>query len=440
LSESILIRGGRVIDPAQGLDAVRDVLLSGGKVASVEADLSSKAVDRVVDASGMIVTPGLIDVHVHFRDPGFPEKETLETGARSAAVSGFTTVCCMPNTSPALDNPERIRDVVERSRDLPARIHPIGAISIGRAGAELADLRGMAAAGAIGFSDDGDSTKSSAVMRKALELSCELNLPIMVHCEDWTLIQGGAINEGPVSDELGLPGLTAACEEIIISRDIELARLTGGWLHVLHVTTERGRDMVRQGVRDGLRVTAEVMPHHLVMTEEWVAGRRRFVGSDEVHPGLCPDPNAKVNPPLRTERDARALLEGVIDGTFEVIATDHAPHAPADKTEDMRAAASGMIGLEVAIPSLLELVRQGVLPLTLMVERLTSSPSRVFGLDGGTLAAGSVADVTVIDPEAEWTVDESTIVSRSKNTPLLGMTVRGRAVLTVLGGELVHEL
>jgi dihydroorotase len=440
MNESILIRGGRVVDPVQGIDENCDVRLRDGEVEEIGGNLGENGVDRVIDASGKIVTPGLIDVHVHFRDPGFTEKETLETGARSAVAGGFTTVCCMPNTSPTLDTPNRVRDIVERSKSLPARVRPIGAISLGRAGEELADLRGMAEAGAIGFSDDGDSTKSSLVMRRALELTDELNLPIMVHCEDWTLINGGAINEGPISKELGLPGLTAACEEIIINRDIELARLTGGWLHVLHVTTERGRDLVRDAVRSGLRVTAEVMPHHLLMTDEWVAGRRKMVGTDDVVPGPSSDPNAKVNPPLRTEQDANALLEGVLDGTFEILATDHAPHAPSDKPDDLTKAASGMIGLEVALPLLLELVRQERLPLTTMVERLTSAPARIFNLDGGTLKAGSVADVTIIDPEQAWTIDESTIVSKSKNTPLLGMTVQGRAVTTIVGGEVVYEI
>jgi dihydroorotase len=440
MSKSVLIRGGRVVDPSQGIDEVMDVLLEDGRVSELGIDIEESRAEKLIDASGKIVTPGLIDVHVHFRDPGFTEKETLETGAIAAAQGGFTTVCCMPNTSPALDTPERIRDVIDRAIGLPVKIHPIGTISVGRAGTELADLQGMAVAGAIGFSDDGDSTRSSQVMREALELTHELDLPIMVHCEDWTLINGGAINEGPVSEELGLPGLTAAAEEIIIGRDIELAKLTGGWLHVLHVTTERGRDLVRDAVRAGYRVTAEVMPHHLIMTDEWVAGRRKIVGTDTVVPGPSPDPNAKVNPPLRTEKDANALLEGILDGTFQILATDHAPHAPEDKPEDLRRAASGMSGLELALPSLLEIVRQGRLPLSTMVEKLTVAPARIFGLDGGTLKPGSVGDVTIIDPDERWTVSAETIASKSKNTPMLGMEVQGRAAMTILGGEIVYEL
>lgn len=440
MTAPVLVRGGRVIDPAQALDDVRDVLIEGGEISAIRSGIEEPPGAKVVDAGGKIVAPGLIDVHVHFRDPGFTEKETLETGARAAAAGGFTTVCCMPNTKPALDTPERIADVIERATSLSVRVHPIGTISAGREGLEIADIRGMARAGAIGFSDDGDSTRSSAVMREALEIAGDLGLPIMVHCEDWTLIQGGAINEGPVSEELSLPGLTAAAEEIIIGRDIELARLTGGWLHVLHVSTNRGRDMVRQAVRSGLRVTAEVMPHHLILTEDWAAGRRRFVGDDMIRNGPSPDPNAKVNPPLRTEADAWALREGLIDGTFEILATDHAPHADSDKPEDLRMAASGMIGLEVAVPLLLELVRQGDLPLSLMVERLTTSPARLFGLDGGTLKPGSPGDVAVIDPEHAWTVTAGTIESKSKNTPLLGLELMGRATTTIRGGEIVHNV
>ncbi|MDI3339923.1 MAG: dihydroorotase [Sphaerobacter sp.] len=435
----MLIRDGRVVDPSQGLDAVADVLIVGGTVAAVGLDLAAPPEAEVVDARGLVVTPGLIDVHVHFRDPGFPEKETLETGAAAAARGGFTAVCCMPNTNPALDTPERVADVVARAKGLPVRVFPIGAISLGRQGAEPADWAGMAAAGAIGFSDDGDSTRSSAVMRRALAWSAESGLPIMVHAEDWTLAPGGVMHEGAVSRELGLPGIPGAAEEIITARDIELARLTGGWLHVLHVSTARALGMIRVAKRDGLRVTAEVMPHHLLLTDEWVAGRRRFVWDEAVVPGPRPDPNAKVNPPLRTEADARALLAGLTDGTFDVIATDHAPHAAADKPTDLRRAASGMIGLEVALPLMLRLVDAGRLSLMTLIERLSTAPARLFGLPGGSLRPGSVADVTVFDPQAEWVVAPETIASRSKNTPLLGMTLRGAVRMTMIAGEVCYR-
>jgi dihydroorotase len=322
---------------------------------------------------------------------------------------------------------------------LPVRLYPLGSITVGRGLETLADLEGMAQAGAVGFSDDGESTRNAQAMREALEWSAGSGVPIMVHCEDWSLINGGVMHEGAVSRELGLPGLPAAAEEIIINRDIELARITGGWLHVLHVSTARGRELVRRAKLDGLRVTGEVMPHHLLLTDEWVAGGRRLVGSDKLSSGPCPDPNAKVNPPLRTEADAQALLAGLIDGTFDVIATDHAPHALADKPNDLRQAASGMIGFEVAVPLLLELVRDGRLSMSLLVDLLSTRPAQLFHLSGGTLRPGSVADLTLIDPNRDWIVDESSLASRSKNTPLLGMTLRGRVSLTMVEGEIRYR-
>lgn len=432
---SILIKGGRVVDPSQDLDEVLDVLIRDGEIAEVGPDLQPGTSDDVIDATGQVVTPGLIDIHVHFRDPGFPEKETLESGARSALRGGFASVCFMPNTNPPLDTAERIADVVDRARVLPIRAYPIGTITIDRAGEQLADLAGMAQAGAVGFSDDGDSTRSSQVMRDALAWSAGSGKPIMVHSEDWTLINGGVMNEGDVSRELGLSGVPATAEEITIGRDIELARLAGGWLHVLHVSTARGRDLVRRAKEEGVSVTAEVMPHHLLMTDEWVAGRRRFVGETDLVQGPSPDPNAKVNPALRTERDARALLAGLHDGTFDVLGTDHAPHAPRDKPDDLTRAASGMIGLEVAIPLMLKLVRTGQLSMPMLVDLFSVRPANLFGLPGGTLRPGSVADVTIIDPDVSWVVSEETISSKSKNTPLLGLPMTGAARMTIVEGE-----
>lgn len=427
------------MDPSQHLDAPRDLLIRDGRVESVAADLGVPDGAEIIDATGCVVTPGFIDVHVHFRDPGFPEKETLETGAQSALRGGFTTVCCMPNTSPALDTAERVSDVVQRSRGLPVRVYPIGAISVGRRGEVLADLEAMTAAGAIGFSDDGDSTRSSRVMREALEWSAQSGRPIMVHAEDWTLAPDGVMHEGSVSAELGVPGIPAAAEEITTGRDIDLVRLTGGWLHVLHVSTARSRELLRRARIEGLPVTGEVMPHHLLLTDEWVAGRRRFVGEETVADGPQPDSNAKVNPPLRTEDDARSLLAGLLEGTFQVLATDHAPHAAADKPDDLTRAASGMIGLEVALPLLLKLVERGELPLSLMVDLMSTRPACLFGLPGGSLMPGATADVTIFDPLQRWTVDETTIASRSKNTPLLGMTVSGSIKATIVEGEVRYR-
>jgi dihydroorotase len=436
----ILIRNGHVVDPSQDIDGVVDVLIEDGSIAAIGSSIDAPADAEIVDAGGMIVIPGLIDVHVHLRDPGFPEKETLASGARSALCGGFTSVCCMPNTNPPLDRADRVADVVSRATELAlARIYPIGTISVGRAGEDLADLQSMTDAGAIGFSDDGDSTRNSQAMREALEWSATSGRPIMVHCEDWSLINGGVMNEGSVSRELGLPGIPAAAEEIILNRDIELARITGGWLHALHVSTARGVRLIRRAKQEGVHVTAEAMPHHLLMTDEWVAGRRSFVDGPSFDPRPCPDPLAKVNPPLRTPDDARALLAGLIDGTIDIIATDHAPHAVVDKPADLTKAASGMIGLELAVPMLLELIRDGRLSWPLLVDLLSAKPARLFNLPGGTLCPGSVADVTIIDPERDWTVSEETIVSTSKNTPLVGITLRGQVSLTMVEGEIRYR-
>lgn len=421
------------------MDAPADLVIRDGKVVAVGPCLPLPDDARVVEVQGLVVAPAFVDVHVHLRDPGFPEKETLQSGAAAAAAGGFATICCMPNTQPPLDTPERVRDIVERARGLPVRVFPIGAISRGRRGEELADLVGMAEAGAVGFSDDGDSTRSARVLRAALETSRLLGRPIMVHCEEWTLAAGGVVHEGPVARRLGLPGVPAAAEEIVLLRDLELARVTGGWLHVLHLTTARGLAFVRRAKRDGVRVTVEVTPHHLLLTDEWVAGVRRFAGEEEVQPpGPCPDPNAKVNPPLRPEEDVLALRAGLRDGTIDLIATDHAPHHEQDKPSDLRRAAFGMVGLELALPLLLRLVHAGSLTLRELIEFLSCQPARVLGLPGGTLRPGSPADVVVFDPAVPWQITRETLRSRSANTPLLGLTLHGRVLLTIVEGKVVY--
>lgn len=436
----MIIRGGRIIDPRSDRDSVEDIRIRDGRIAEIGQRLAPDGDEPILEARGCLVTPGWIDAHVHLRDPGFTWKEDLASGAAAALAGGFTRVCAMPNTNPPLDTAERILDVVERSRGLGVHVHPIGAISVGRRGEELAPLEAMARAGAIGFSDDGDSTRSIEVMRRALLLSRQLNLPIMVHCEDPALARGGSLHRGAVSDELGDPGIPAEAEEAYIARDIRLAEETGGWLHVLHVTTARGARMVAEARRRGARVTAEVMTHHLLMTDEWVAGRRRFVGEDAVDDLWRVDPNAKVNPPLRPAADVLALREALTAGTFDFVATDHAPHAEREKPASLAQAAFGMSGLELAVPLMTRLVEQGVLGWPQAVALFTDKPARTLHLPGGSLEIGAQADITLIDPRREWLVAPDSLRTRSKNTPLLGMTLRGRVVVTIAAGEVLHDV
>jgi dihydroorotase len=427
-----------VIDPASGVDGVRDVVIEGGRIAEVVEDATARDGDTVVDASGKLVTPAWIDMHVHLRDPGFPEKETLETGGQAAVAGGFGTIACMPNTRPALDSPEVIRDLVERAgRESACAVLPIATITKDRAGGEAVDFAALVAAGAIGFSDDGDTTADSAIMRRALEASRELRVPVIVHCEDKALASG-AMHEGEVSRRLGIEGIPAAAEEIIIARDLMLAELTGGWLHVCHVSTPRGIALITEARQRGVHVTAEVMPHHLVMSDQWVGGRR------ELHNTLAPageplapaHPYTKVNPPLRSVADTEGLLAAVRRGEFDIFGTDHAPHADPEKTGgDYQHAAFGMSGLEFAFPATWELVRAGHLGASELMRLWTAAPAEIFGLDRGTLAPGAPADVTVWDPDVEWVVGRDTIRSRSVNTPLIGMTLRGRAIHTFIDGE-----
>lgn len=433
----LLIRGGRVVDPANRRDEVADVLLADGTIRAV-GRIERPRDAQVFDAAGLVVAPGLIDLHVHLREPGFEAKETIATGTAAAAAGGFTTICCMPNTDPTLDDVNVLRDLRDRiARDGRVRVHPIAAITKGRAGREAVDFEALAAAGAVGFSDDGDTTQNSAIMRAALEASARLDRPVMVHCEDKALA-AGAMHEGNVSRRLGIPGIPAEAEEIVIARDLMLARLTGGWLHVCHVTTGRGAELIRRAKADGVRVTAEVMPHHLLMSDEWVAGLRCLRNVDEPAGATAQpaDPNTKVNPPLRTAADTRALLAALQDGTFDVVATDHAPHAAPEKrgtTYDR--AAFGMSGLEFALPLLLALVRAGRMTLSDLVVKLSTTPAKLLHGPLGALSVGVPADVVVFDPEERWVVTPERLATKSPNTPLLGMELRGRAKLTLVGGE-----
>jgi dihydroorotase len=421
---NLLITNGRVLDPANGVDGVQDVLIRKGLVERVGPRLAAPPDIAKVDATGKVVCPGFIDIHVHLREPGFEYKETVATGTRAAAAGGFTTVCCMANTFPVNDN-RAITDYIlaKAKAEGVVRVRTIGAVTRGLQGVDLAELAELAEAGCVAFSDDGQCVMNAALYRHAMEYSLPFGLPVISHAEDHNLSQGASMNEGVVSMELGLSGTPAAAEDTMVARDILLAELTGAHVHIAHVSTAGAVRLVREGKARGIRVTAEVTPHHLVLTEEAV---RHF------------DPNTKMNPPLRTKRDTEALLEALADGTIDCIATDHAPHATSEKEGEFDGAPSGIVGLETAIPVLLDrLVRPGALALTKLVSRFTVDPARLLGLAGGTLSVGAPGDVTILDLERELTIDPGQFHSRSRNTPFRGWVLRGGPASTIVGGVVV---
>ena len=434
----LIIRGGRVLDPGQGIDLVGDVLIEDGRIAAVEPDIKDGGA-RVIDAKGLIVCPGLVDIHCHLRDPGFEYKETIETGTLAAAHGGFTTVCCMPNTQPPIDSRATV-EYIQRTAALTAsaRVLPIGCVSKGRQGKEIAELGDLADAGVVAFSDDGSPVADGALMRKALEYCRALGLPISDHCEEPSLAQGGVMHEGWVAVRLGLRGQPAAAEESQVARDIALAELTGSPVHIAHVSTRGSVELVRQAKARGLPVTAEVTPHHLTLTHESVMSSTSLPGE------LAYDTNAKVSPPLRTADDVAACVEGLRDGTIDAIATDHAPHAPVDKLCEFDDAPSGISGFETALGLVLTLVHEGKLELATVIEKMTAGPVAALRLDRheglaglGSLAAGAPGDVTVFDPNAEWTVEPERFASKGKNTPLAGRMLKGQVVMTISGGRQV---
>ena len=424
MSEKILLRGGRVIDPSQSLDEARDVLLVDGAIAAVAPTVDAPEDARVIDCAGRIVTPGLIDVHVHLREPGEEHKETIATGAASAAAGGFTAICAMPNTDPPIDNPAAVGFVAAEGRRAGmARVYPVGCISVGRAGKRLALVGEMVEAGAVAITDDGSPVMDSGLMRLALEYSQAFGIPVADHPEDLGLSANGQMNEGIVSARLGLAGKPNASEDIHIVRDLLLAELTGGHIHLQHVSTRFGVESIRQAKARGVHVTAEASPHHLVLTHEAVEGYRT---------------EAKMNPPLRTQEDVDAVRAGLADGTLDTIATDHAPHHYDEKEAAFAEAPNGIVGLETALGVILtKVVGEGVIDLSTMVERMSCQPARVFGLPGGSLAEGGPADVTVFDPAEVWTVDSKAFLSKSRNTPFEGWELTGRPTETIVGGRLV---
>lgn len=426
MSEMIFLKGGTVVDPSQDLDGVRDVLLVDAEVAELGESLEVPEAARVVDCAGLVVAPGLIDVHVHLREPGEEHKETIATGAQAAAAGGFTAVCAMPNTDPPIDDPAVVGFVVAQGRRAgAARVYPTGCISVARKGERLALIGEMVAAGAVAITDDGRPVMDSGLMRLALLYSQAFGVPVADHPEDISLSGRGSMNAGLVATRLGLNGKPNAAEDIHIARDLMLAELTGGHLHLQHCSTEFGVEMIRQAKARGVHVTAEASPHHLVLTEDAVEGYRT---------------EAKMNPPLRTAQDRDAVRAGLADGTLDIIATDHAPHHYDEKEAAFADAPDGIVGLETALGVVLtHVVGEGVIDLPTMVERMSCQPARVFNLQGGTLAVGSVADVTVFDPEAVWTVDAKAFVSKSSNTPFGGWELRGRPRYTVVDGRIVWE-
>ncbi len=427
---NLLITGAHVIDPSQSLDGPADILIINGKIEFVGSaeEAKSKAPDNLkeIDAKGLIATPGLIDIHVHFREPGMSEEETVASGSAAAVAGGFTSVACMPNTDPALDSEADMNFITREAKKANlAWVFPVGAITNRREGKELAEMGNMSRGGAVGFSDDGSAVPTAGLLRRAMTYAKMLDKPILEHCEDHTLAGDGAMNEGFVSTILGLPGIPAEAEEVIVARDLALARLTGCRLHLQHLSTIGSVEMVRRAKSEGIAVTAEVCPHHLVLSEEDVRGY---------------DPNYKVNPPLRTASDIEACLQGLKDGTLDVIASDHAPHLDDEKELEFGNAPCGMIGLETTLGVLLtHLVHTGKITLKELIAPMTCNPSDVLRLNRGRLEKGLQGDVTLINPELEWTVDPAKFRSKSRNCPFNGKTLKGRAVATIVGGKVVYR-
>ena len=426
----ILLKGGRVIDPSQKMDSTCDVLVAEGRIEACGPRVAHEANApdiQIIDCAGLVVAPGFIDVHCHLREPGREDVETIAPGARAAAAGGFTAVCAMPNTDPVTDNQAAVGFIIRQaSIAQAARVYPIGAVTVGQRGESLAEFGEMVAAGAIAVSDDGKPVSSAHMMRTALEYAWTFGIPVADHCEEPTLAHGGAMNEGIVSARLGLKGIPSEAEEIMVIRDILLARRTGGHAHLCHMSTRGSVELIRWGKDRGINVTAEVCPHHISLTEESVGDY---------------DTNAKMNPPLRTQDDVDALRDAVHDGTIDVIATDHAPHHYDEKEREFADAPNGIVGLETALSvNLTWLVKPGIIDLALLVEKMSAAPATIFHLPGGSLRKGGIGDVTVFDPAADWVVDPKRFVSKGRNTPYAGRTLTGRVHYTIVGGRVVHQL
>jgi dihydroorotase len=423
---SLLIKGGRVVSPEDQLDGELDVRIEDGVIREIAPNLAGAA-DETLDARGNVAAPGFVDIHVHFREPGGEISETLETGLAAAVAGGFTAVSTMPNTKPVIDRPELVRAQIERARGLGlARVFPVAAVSLASQGESLTDIAALVAAGAVAFSDDGRPVKTAGLLRRAFEHTRELDVPICDHCEDPSLSAGGVVNEGPVARRLGVRGIPSSSEDVCVARDLVMAEATGGRLHIAHLSTARSLEMVRQAKRRGVRVTCEVTPHHFALADEAV---------------LTWGANAKMNPPLRSAADVAAIRTGIADGTVDAIATDHAPHAPELKAQPLGAGAPfGVIGLETALGlALTELVHSGLISLWHLISMLSSNPARIINQPLGRLHAGGAADITVFDPDLEWTYHAAGGRSKSRNTPFDGHTFRGAVTATIVAGRIVYR-
>lgn len=449
---SLMIKGGRVLDPATNTDQIADIYIEDGSVKKIGKKLKDHA-DEIIDATGKYVMPGFVDLHVHLRDPGQTEKETVETGAAAAAKGGYTTIMAMPNTKPVIDNPDVLSYVLNKGRSVtPVHVYQAGAITVGMNGEKLTDMENMAAHGAIAFSEDGKSVMSTKLCWDAMHMLAKLDLPFLDHCEEKTLVNGGVINEDANCERLGLPGICNAVENVIAARDILLSSETGARLHLCHCSTKEVVEMVRAAKKRGFtKLTAEVCPHHFTLTSDDIPDAPAPRGNLDDTPTLSAIPsnkegyemvNYKMNPPLRTAADRAALIEGLRDGSIDCIATDHAPHSAQDKNRGMLDAPFGIVGLETAAAlTYSELVEKGILTPLQMAEKMSYNPARILRLEGGAgeITIGKAADLVVFDPEASYVIDKNTFVSKSKNTPFHGRKVTGRVDMTIIGGDVVYQ-
>lgn len=421
----ILIKKGRILNPDKNEDFVGDILVENDIIVKKASDINEDA-DEIIDADGCFVMPGLIDLHVHFRDPGFEYKETLKTGAEAAAKGGFTSVCTMPNTKPVMDSPERVREYVKRAeKEAVINVLPVGAVTIGQNGEELTDIKGMKESGICAISEDGKSVMNAELYREAMEIAAECGIPVMAHCEDKNMVNGGVMNESGASHRLGMKGISNAVEDVIVARDILIAKETGATLHLCHCSTKDSVRMTKAAKEDGLKVTAEVCPHHFTLCDEDI---------------VKDDANYKMNPPLRAKEDVEALKEGLKENIMDVISTDHAPHSAEEKKKSISESPFGIVGLETSVAlTITELVSKGIITPLQMAEKMSYNPAKVLGIDKGTLNEGKTADITIINPEESYVIDSSTFVSKGKNTPFNGYKVKGAVKYTICNGNIVYR-